>query len=69
MANNMRREVADIMRRLSRDHGCEISRTGGNHWRIKGPNGVSISTSQTPSDQFAIRRIRADLKRHLDIVL
>lgn len=69
MPSDYGKDVAALMRRLRRDHGCTVGKTGGDHWRVTGPNGAAITTSQTPHSPHAIRRIRADLKRHLGIVL
>jgi hypothetical protein len=69
MSSNYGKDVAALMKRLSRDHGCDVRITGTNHWRVTGPDGTAITTSRTPHNPFALKKVKADLKRHLGIEL
>lgn len=69
MSSNYGKDVTTLVRRLKKDHGCDVCVTGENHWRVTAPNGVSITTSRTPHGPYALKRIRADVKRHLGIAL
>ena len=66
---SLKRDVQSMVDRLVRDHGCTARLTTSGHWRITGPGRASISMSRTPSDRRALSNARADVKRHLGLIL
>jgi hypothetical protein len=53
-----------IERELRREFPeAEIEITNNSHYRIKLPNGRTVTTSQSPSCPFYLRKVRADVRR------
>jgi hypothetical protein len=47
-------------------NGWSVTRTGGDHLRLEHPDARGpVFTGSTPSDQRAIHRVRADMRRQL----
>lgn len=67
---SLKREVDRILKRAtSAEHGCTVVRSGSGHWKVSRPGFRSVTVAHSPNDARALRNIRADFKRYLDIVL
>ena len=70
MAAGQTREMAKLIKALSdARYGCTIGRTKKGHWTVRREGSQQVVISHSPSDVHAIRNAKADLKRHLGIVL
>lgn len=70
MAGGARREVARLIKQLgSARYGCTIDRTKSGHWKVTKPECQPVIISHSPSDDHALRNARADVRRHLGIIL
>jgi hypothetical protein len=56
----MRKLVRELRREIP---GVVISTSGGNHLRLKLPNGGELFVSATPSDRRTMRNVRAAIRR------
>jgi hypothetical protein len=56
-----RHALAEILR-TARQRGWTVTQ-GRKHYRLTHPNGAVVTTSVTPSDRNAPKRIAADLRR------
>lgn len=63
------RDVAQIMRRIAGpEFGCNVQRNRAGHWKVTRPGHPKMVTvSHSPSDHHALRNIRSDLRRYLDV--
>ncbi len=50
--------------RVALSEGWELTKTGGNHWKLRSPAGPSVVFSSTGSDQREFFNLRADLRRN-----
>lgn len=65
-----KREVDLIIRQLQRpEFGCAVAKTKSGHWKVTKPGCAQVIISATPSDPRTARNVRADLKRHMAILL
>lgn len=49
---------------LAKQHGCTVSRTRRNHWKVLCPDGVTVViVSGTPSDWRALQNAAAQIRR------
>lgn len=54
--------------RAARDGGWTVTKTRGNHIKLRSPEGATVFASGTPSDVRAIHNLTAMLRRHgLDV--
>lgn len=69
MAANHSREVARLIDRVCSDFGCTATRAKG-HWKVTRPGmKTSVTVSHSPSDGRALRNIRADFRRYLNVTI
>lgn len=66
----LKKDVNAVLRRLqSREYGCTVTAMRTGHWRVSKPGHRAISVTASPSDHRALQNLKADVKRHLGIVL
>lgn len=58
-----RSRLKETIKVLEKD-GCEISRTGKGHFKIKTPDGRLFTASSTPSCPHAHRQLLRDIRRY-----
>ena len=68
MTVGMNKEINKILRELRR-RGCDVSPTGGGHWRVRLEGCQAITIAKSPSDYRTLMNIRQDVKRYLGIEL
>lgn len=69
MSSGLRKDLDKLVKRLERDFGCEVRRTGKHHYRVTRPGVASITMTCTPSDRMVMRRIARDCRVYLGIDL
>lgn len=58
-----RKDIKQLIEKLE-DQDWVVERTGGDHYRLKGPAGQLVFMSQSPSDFRAVRKARAFLRKN-----
>lgn len=64
----MNKDVAQLVKRLQRA-GCDVDSTSHAHIRVSRPGYRTVFISRTPSDYHALKNIKQDIRRNLDIRL
>lgn len=58
---DMRKDLKRLLRQAEQA-GFRVDRTG-RHYKVISPSGVVVGVSKTPSDRFALIRIKHDLRK------